>query len=200
MTYSFRWTEELTARVKSLYLSDVGPHAIALQIDTTPATVINLLTRLGLRSAKARVWTPERVEELTSLHAQGVPPLQIADQLGLPRGSIDDKVSRLGLNRIRLVERSGWTDEDYATARQLREAGVSFDDIAKKLGRTVYAIKSKLQGRVAEAMAPPTPPEDVLTERERLLDARARQCDIAHLMGDPPPGYSALDRMRSANP
>lgn len=40
-------------------------------------------------------------------------------------------------------------------------------------------------------------PQSIIAERERLHAARLAQSDTSRLLGDPPPGYSALDRQRA---
>ncbi len=99
-----------------------------------------------------------------------------------------------------------WTEEQLATLREMSARGCKPRQISEALGgaRTPGAITAKLYGankkRSPHAERPQaaglrtTPWE--LEQQQRLKLARAAQPALSALMGDPPPGFSALDRWR----
>ena len=116
-----------------------------------------------------------------------------------------------------------WTEEETATLTAMMRAGFGFDDVAAKLpGRSRQSVKERWRwinrseeikqarrDRVnryrAEHRGEPDPgvrrsmpmqhvPADILIDRDtRLLAPRSITGTIC---GDPPPGFSALDRKR----
>jgi hypothetical protein len=91
-----------------------------------------------------------------------------------------------------------WSAEDLLLLRTRRREGVSFRKIAKEIGRKRDAVASKWHEISGEPDTKPAvrPPSLAMVERDRRLAADCRDLTAA-LMGDPPVGYSALDR-RSA--
>jgi hypothetical protein len=95
-----------------------------------------------------------------------------------------------------------WTTEEVQRASDLRDAGVSYVEIAKELGRTPGAVGGKLSysqtsGLRHHVANEQRPCDRTLAER----DARAKlehHTLTAAFCGDPLPGYSALDRRGSA--
>lgn len=94
-----------------------------------------------------------------------------------------------------------WSDGQKADLYRLRVIeGRDWSEIARHFGRSEAAVKSKFKyeqhenkiQRAAEPMREPVP-DSVLAERTRRLTAAARDLAGA-LLGDPPRGYSALDR------
>jgi len=99
-----------------------------------------------------------------------------------------------------------WSTEEISKLMHLRaQLGWDWCAIAVELGRTESGVKSKYKYVLHErscAKAPSLPggrepiPETVLVEQARRLAAAARDLAGA-VFGDPPRGFSALDR-RSA--
>jgi rhamnose utilization protein RhaD (predicted bifunctional aldolase and dehydrogenase) len=107
-----------------------------------------------------------------------------------------------------------WTDEQWAQAQALRAAGNTTKQIADLMGLTRKQVGKKFEQKSAARiekdkqraalyrhtnvcdMPGPrvNPPDDVLRERDARMDASYRRTIGAQLMGDPPPGYSALDQ------
>jgi rhamnose utilization protein RhaD (predicted bifunctional aldolase and dehydrogenase) len=107
-----------------------------------------------------------------------------------------------------------WTDEQWAQAQALRAAGNTTKQIADLMGLTRKQVGKKFEQKSAARiekdkqraalyrhtnvcdMSGPrvNPPDDVLRERDARMDASYRRTIGAQLMGDPPPGYSALDQ------
>jgi hypothetical protein len=104
-----------------------------------------------------------------------------------------------------------WTDDDITRACALRRQGMSNRCIGAALNRHPSNVARKLAGHgfprmqgnqwgvrpVIEAPAP-RPPTSAEIGRQALLAARSLQDPISSMLGDPPPGWSALDRMRIA--
>jgi hypothetical protein len=109
-----------------------------------------------------------------------------------------------------------WTDEQWTQAQALRAAGHTTKQIADAMGLTRKQVGKKFEVRGEARLAREkrrgaqfryvkplfdmtgraTPPEDVLRERDARIGALHRRPIGAQLMGDPPPGYSALDQHR----
>jgi rhamnose utilization protein RhaD (predicted bifunctional aldolase and dehydrogenase) len=107
-----------------------------------------------------------------------------------------------------------WTDEQWAQAQALRAAGNTTKQIADLMGLTRKQVGKKFEQKSAARiekdkqraalyrhtnvcdMPGPrvNPPDDVLRARDARMDASYRRTIGAQLMGDPPPGYSALDQ------
>lgn len=95
-----------------------------------------------------------------------------------------------------------WPDAEVARLMRLRlDLGWSWAEIALELGRTESGVKSrfKYEQHSREVKAPSVPfvrepvPDSVLADQARRLTAGAR--DLAgSVFGDPPRGFSALDR------
>jgi transposase len=98
-----------------------------------------------------------------------------------------------------------WTDAEIAIVREMDASGDSVADIAERLGLSIdqarYALyRARREGRDDDApVSSRAPPHAVLVDRERRIAARNRQTLTGELFGDPPPGFSMLDR-RSAEP
>lgn len=113
-----------------------------------------------------------------------------------------------------------WSAEETSELLRMKEAGHSIEVIACSLRRTFHSVKErwrwartseeqkqdKIKGamarRRASGVAPSCqlhavttvrPPTELLMEREYRLSLPCRDLTAA-LFGDPPPGYSALDR------
>lgn len=92
-----------------------------------------------------------------------------------------------------------WTPELWERAQRLRAEGRSLSVIARECGVTPHQVQWKFQNedyrhrtaaaRLSEAA--------VAVDRERRLAASLRMTLTQSVFGDPPPGYSALDRKRA---
>lgn len=96
-----------------------------------------------------------------------------------------------------------WKDSDWDRAIELRRTGLTYDQIAARLGMPGKRVQMKfsnegLKARRATGTVIPhhkEPSVETLAERQRAYDA-ARSL-TATLCGDPPAGRSALDKMRA---
>lgn len=115
----------------------------------------------------------ERIEQAKALRQSGVPWEEICDRLGC---------SKYTLKSV-LVE--GW--------RKARTARVRHN---RRLKRGGYAPRPPLQkSHVVDDYQRPRIPPETLADRDRRAQLAHRDL-TAVLMGDPPPGMSALDRKR----
>jgi hypothetical protein len=107
-----------------------------------------------------------------------------------------------------------WTAEQWTQAQALRAVGHTTKQIADLMGLTRKQVGKKFEMKGAARIerdrqraalyrhinvvntpgARATPPDEVLRERDARMDASYRRSIGAQLMGDPPPGYSALDQ------
>jgi hypothetical protein len=93
-----------------------------------------------------------------------------------------------------------WTDDIWAKARTMHAAGADYQVIAKAISMTTNQVAFRFSNerqlerqRAALALRPES---DALAARDRRAAAMDRRTITATFFGDPPPGYSALDRKR----
>ena len=97
-----------------------------------------------------------------------------------------------------------WTATDVARAWRMWERGFTYADIALVLGRKAKSVEAKIhyeryrgERRIhLENAGASRAPDFVLADRERRQEAKARRDTTAVFFGDPPPGYSALDKRK----
>lgn len=102
-----------------------------------------------------------------------------------------------------------FTAEELARDRALQQGGVSMSAIDRMFGRKEGATRHMLKrhfgptfrrerrslfGRGVEATSKYAVPERLFTERDVRYEAMDRRTIGQVLLGDPPPGFSALDR------
>jgi DNA-directed RNA polymerase specialized sigma24 family protein len=99
-----------------------------------------------------------------------------------------------------------WTDEEIKRVLYLRdECGWEFEQIAEDLNLGADTCKQKYYYASNLSTERPTehiskaarPLEHLLEDRERRQRARDQQNLTSQFFGDPPPGYSALDRRQA---
>jgi hypothetical protein len=111
---------------------------------------------------------------------------------------------------MKIRERIVLTDKQRNAVLELRKSGMGWRKIAKKLNLSYFAIRGNLENGFRELQAERVRriragdlsrgyqtglslvPQSVLDERERRLALQPRDL-TASILGDPPPGYSALD-------
>lgn len=111
-----------------------------------------------------------------------------------------------------------WTDEEWAQAKQLLDQGYAVKNVAKITGRTVRQVCSKKQWMLmsaedrerkalqkalrrseqGEVLKINRADDAISIPEDRVADRNARvmadRSLTAFVFGDPPPGWSALDR------
>ncbi len=96
-----------------------------------------------------------------------------------------------------------WHPVDWQRAQQLRRDGFDYTAIADELDMSVHRVERKFAAeafnrrnpdQIAHRNKGPTPEAEA--DRERRHQAWLRQSPTAIIMGDPPKGYSALDKLR----
>lgn len=118
-----------------------------------------------------------------------------------------------------------WTETESATLCEMKAANCEMHEIVARLGRSVHSVKErwrwmtrtedqkqerrnrvnanrnalrngKPRTRVSTSVFNRVMPDDIFIERDRRINTP--RTIGAELMGDPPPGYSALDRKRQS--
>ena len=95
-----------------------------------------------------------------------------------------------------------WKPREWERAKELREQGRTYVQIAEELGIDYHRVAMKFNNEgfrlrlESGAPNPHGPPPKLLIERERRHRAALAQSLTQHVFGDPPPGYSALDKKR----
>lgn len=92
-----------------------------------------------------------------------------------------------------------WSAEMWQRAVELHDEGMSYDDIAGELGLTTKQVSIKFTNEHYEHKAASERSKIAprLAERDARLAAADRRSQTAQFFGDPPPGYSALDKKRN---
>jgi hypothetical protein len=92
-----------------------------------------------------------------------------------------------------------WTPEMLTIARAMTAKGYRNVAIDAYFGLRVGSWSARLtyERHHQHHVGSPRVPPEVLAERAARIAARNRRDQTAEFFGDPPPGYSALDRRRS---
>lgn len=154
---------------------------------------------------RGRTITPAKIERAKEMRAQGIGWRAIGRELGHPYSSLQYWVT--GKNSVG-INGGVWTNEEVERARKLREDGMTWPQIAEAMGRTPGACRNRIRyphrndkqrARDRETyvwyshkIVKVVVPERVLAERDRIYSLPPNP--IAELLGEPPPGRSALDR------
>jgi hypothetical protein len=145
-------------------------------------------------------WTEEAVSRLLALSQEGKSLEEMGAIMGRKPGAIRTKLKRLrpGVS----LKRVAWTEEDKALLVDLKEKfGLGWSEIAVRLGRPSGTCYTKYQ-YLKHVAAPKGPrvqtsngmmiPREVFDERDRRQAAPLTVTGF--VLGDPPIGFSALDR------
>jgi hypothetical protein len=157
------------------------------------------------------IWTEDAEARLRKMMADGLSAGEAARKLGTTAASVlgkrwrlrGGKDKRIGIRKRRKrgqkisPKSNWWTAEQLEAARSLSARGFTYAEIGKKIGRSAKAVNSKMRfryvGPVVHEVERVRIPEFVLMERDVRLSNSPRSL-TAELLGDPLPGYSALDR------
>lgn len=148
-----------------------------------------------------RPWHAEEVGYLRDAVARKETHASIAERLNRTESAVTAKVFHMGWSTPRefAVTPQGtfcWTEDEYRRAVNMRADGLTCKEVGLAIGRSEKAVRQKML-----YFDPPIgrPTELMLLRRDRREDASYRRDLTGTLCGDPPPGYSALDRKRAAH-
>jgi hypothetical protein len=145
-----------------------------------------------------RGWTEQTKAQAQALFASGKSYQQIGEEMGRTRKSVQTMFARLrdggGCREIK-----PWSENDIATLKELRAQRRKPKEIAAVLRRDPDNVRSKIYYLEQLYIAPrqnvssvTIPPKTMALWRER--QNLSRRTLTASLMGDPLPGFSALER------
>jgi transposase len=143
-------------------------------------------------------WLDSDIEQLRALVADNVGNVEISKRLGRSVLSVKSKINRLGMP-ARIKPQKSWPPEETAQLLRLRdECKLGWSEIAKRLGRASGTCHSKYtyvkNGASKNKVARPEP-VSAESHREWLRRMSLSPANLtAALLGDPLPGYSALDK------
>ena len=151
-------------------------------------------------------WTPHEIQTIEALRAKGVDFPTIAAEIGRDPKSCADRLSAWRRQQGKSTKPEQWSPEEDARFLALCEASPgrkNWKEIASIMGRSTgacykrYSERNKKSRESLEHRVPAVVvnPDAILEARARYA-ARLRQDPCASLLGDPPPGYSALDTRR----
>jgi hypothetical protein len=145
------------------------------------------------------VWSAEDCTKVLALADEGKSLEEIGSMMGRKPGSIRTKLKRLRPGTsLKLV---AWTEADKKQLISLRDgAKLGWTEIGERLGRPSGTVYDKYKYlKHASSIGPRIQstngmliPEEVLAERNRRQAAPITIS--AYVLGDPRPGFSALDR------
>lgn len=102
------------------------------------------------------------------------------------------------------MPRNFWTEKQIATLLECKAAGMQWSAIAERVGRPEIQCRNKYQSHDMRARAElgqrphsKTIPNKVALDLQAREEARSRQSVSGRVFGDPPPGFSMLDRRRA---
>lgn len=161
---------------------------------------------------RPRWWTLEQRKLLEALRADKVEWPEIARQCGHTIGSCRTTLGKIAARReAQAAPESSkkpyrpWSETDVDELVRLREVEqLKFREIDKRMQRSQGASSVKYEslrrptGRVhpAEAGGRIHLSEQQLADLVARKQAENRQSPVSRLLGEPPPGYSALDRSK----
>lgn len=102
------------------------------------------------------------------------------------------------------AQRERWTPEKREIARDMRANNATLAEIAAEVAMSCAAVSKETQGIKPDQRGRGSGELttriaiEVLDDRDRRRAAAHRQNLTSILFGDPPPGYSALDRRQQA--
>jgi len=144
-------------------------------------------------------WSDEECLKVQALAAEGKSLEEIGEIMGRKPGAVRTKLKRLRPGES--LKRVSWTKEDIALLVNLKEnARLGWSEIAIRLGRPSGTCYSKYQylrhvgktGPRIQASNGMMIPKEVFDDRDRRQSAPITVTGF--VLGDPPIGYSALDR------
>lgn len=99
-------------------------------------------------------------------------------------------------------DRQFWTADDIESAMAMFDDDLGFEDIARALGRSVEATKVRIyleqyKARIAAGNRRTSVDPSLEAERVRRRDGYDARDLTSTFFGDPPRGFSALDKQRS---
>lgn len=146
-------------------------------------------------------WLDDELARLRELVAANVGNVEIAKALGRSVLSVKSKINRLGMP-ARIKIQKAWPPEETAQLLRLRdECRLGWNEIAKRLGRpsgTCYSKYTYVKNSTPKNKVARPEPLNAESVREWLhRSSLSHQTLTAAIMGDPLPGYSALDRRAS---
>lgn len=119
--------------------------------------------------------------------------------------TISARYERLRAAASNTRKRKRWDLDEVELARTWEAEGFDYAQIGQRLGRSAKAVRAAIKGNLVHPHADYSklgrgdkcfirPSERTLAEREMRTQAQEARSIVGALMGDPPPGYSALDR------
>jgi len=94
----------------------------------------------GLYAGAGRIWTQDELDYLRTAAVEGIGWVAIAAALKRTQNAVQDRAQRIGV--VQPSPRA-WRKEDVRELERLCRARVPWGDIAKELGRTVKACRSR---------------------------------------------------------
>lgn len=153
---------------------------IAKIMHMSNSVVLRALEPYGLLQTRTVVSDEKkrRLDTILSMHEQGIPPRTVAAHLGISQNQYGAYASSLGIGRV-------VTKVDDAEVLKLSNAGMSEEDIAKKLGTTVHRVgvairnapdtEGRRHGVLSGIMVASGCDCDLCSEAREIMNARIRE-------------------------
>lgn len=135
------WTAEKKARLNELLESGMTYQKIADEFGMPLSSIWMTLRRSEAKQPRSRRWTKQDDERLVEMHKSGMNIAAIARELGANEMTARKHANELEeAGRIELKRHKKWTPELEGELIELANEGISYADIAKRLGMSYSAI------------------------------------------------------------
>lgn len=209
-----RWTPKDDATFIAMVKDGASHKALARKFDRTIHAIevrVRKMRHLGKLAPDDgqtknghQHWTPARDARLMELIAKGMRVQDVAELVGRSHASVAKRIKELREKGVMPYRErpQAWSAEEEQLARRLQREGFNGVEIATRLCRPASSVSYKLtalaereRGTSMHATRHGAVSPAALAERERRLSLNWNRPTVQ--LGDPLPGYSALDRMRS---
>jgi len=194
------WEIEHDNELKSLIAAGKSYREIADTFGVTRCAIAGRCRRIGLSVVKPVGYIPINAAELETLWRAGMTIDNIAERFNSSANKIKYWAGKLKLGPHPLATRHQTEPVSEAEVDKIismRRAGKTWRDVSRSVGRAISTCHQVANGRAY--FAPLDDAEDVSVPAERIAERRARLSAPARdltaiLLGDPPVGYSALEK------
>jgi len=114
---------------------------LAQTLGRTESSINNKVKNLGLTNRTYNWWAENEIQYLEKHYGQ-MPVKKIGDRIGRSESSISHKAQNLGLRNPTF--KGKWTDEETRQLISLRSEGLTYMEIAVRMGRAKTTVAKKL--------------------------------------------------------
>jgi len=149
-----RWPKKEIKLCEELRREGKTCKEIAEKLGRSYASVRGILTRTNLKRSPAEKipsnfrWTKEEMKLCEELKREGKTCKEIAEKLGRSYSSVRGLLTRINGKRSQVEQiptNSWWTKEKIQICQKMKQDGMSYAEIAEKVGKTAAGVRLKLR-------------------------------------------------------